>query len=334
MKGPTLPLIVLTVCFVSISLVSIFTLVSRVSQFRPVAARLHTSETFVQISYLRRSSCPPNSLYSGISRRVPSDPDDLAFNEAYLNKLKALPPIPKIIHLTWSDRGALESPTPLARQGVRRLLDMNPDWQLHFADDQEMDAFLQEHLSAEDWALLRHEHITERTHVWRLLVMYHQGGFYQSMTRVYNQPLSKLLRPETKMLLPLNCGLDFAQDLMCSPPCNDLYLAALQLNLERRRALGVFNASQTEGGKRPRNETLFLGSEAYFNAVTLVLFGQMLAPRKETVDNIFTTLLDCPFLETSCEKRCITLTHQWSEECWNVTRGQLHEERNVKNNIT
>jgi len=211
---------------------------------------------------------------------------------------------------------------------------MNPDWTLHFADDIAMDGYIEKHLPKADWELIRHQHSVERADVWRLLIVYHEGGYYQDMDRVYNRPLADILKPNTKMLLPVNCDVNFAQDLMCSAPCNDIHRAALELNLQRRRAFAadtkreLTDNMRKSGFNRTRLDILSMGPVAYFNAATLVLFGQMLKYDKEVVNNIFKVLQGCPYIETHCERRCNTITHFWDGKCWSITRDQLHQEKN------
>ena len=84
--------------------------------------------------------------------------------------------------------------------GIANLTASNPDWTLQMWDDDEMDGYIKGHVAPHDWALLKTTHIVERSDIWRLLVMYHQGGYYQDLDRMYNRgPLSEIIKPTTKV---------------------------------------------------------------------------------------------------------------------------------------
>lgn len=128
-----------------ITLVSLLTTTSRISRFHVVTPKLDSPLLSIsnQASTTTTFPCPPSSLFAGINKHVPSMPKGkLVFDATYLSKLKALPGIPKILHLAWNDRKALQSNTPLAKQGIRRMIALNPDWELHFLEDPGMDACL------------------------------------------------------------------------------------------------------------------------------------------------------------------------------------------------
>ena len=57
-------------------------------------------------------------------------------------------------------------------------------------------------LSQADVDLVLKAHIVEHTDAARLLIMWHEGGFYQDTDRAYNVPMEKVLRPETRMVIP------------------------------------------------------------------------------------------------------------------------------------
>lgn len=56
----------------------------------------------------------------------------------------------------------------------------------------------------------------EQTDVARLLIMWHEGGFYQDVDRIYNVPMSHVLEPGVKMVLQTLYNGNFMQDQMCS----------------------------------------------------------------------------------------------------------------------
>ena len=65
--------------------------------------------------------------------------------------------------------------------------------------------------------------------------MYFRGGFYQDIDRLYGIPFDKLLKSNTRLVLPWHGTINFAQDFMMGAPCNNAHRAAIELNLARRK---------------------------------------------------------------------------------------------------
>lgn len=43
-------------------------------------------------------------------------------------ELATLPDIPKKLHIFWPDAGVVNSPDPMVQHGIRKMIDLNPDW--------------------------------------------------------------------------------------------------------------------------------------------------------------------------------------------------------------
>ena len=43
--------------------------------------------------------------------------------------------IPKTVHMSWKDKSILESTNPLVVEGVKRVIELNPNWQVTIYDD-------------------------------------------------------------------------------------------------------------------------------------------------------------------------------------------------------
>jgi hypothetical protein len=54
--------------------------------------------------------------------------------------------IPKKVHLSWKTKDLLDSESPLITEGVKKLIELNPNWEVTIYDDTEVDAYLQEQL--------------------------------------------------------------------------------------------------------------------------------------------------------------------------------------------
>jgi mannosyltransferase OCH1-like enzyme len=107
--------------------------------------------------------------------------------------------------------------------GLRNMIDMNPDWTYTVYDHNDIDSYIKRELSREsptlkarDVELVLKAHIVERTDAARLLMMWHEGGFYQDVDRLYNVPMDRVLTPEVKMVIPTLYDTNFMQDLMCT----------------------------------------------------------------------------------------------------------------------
>ena len=104
--------------------------------------------------------------------------------------------------------------------------------------------------------------------------------------RLYNIPLSKIIKPNVKCILPFYYETDFSQDIMVSCCNNIIHKKAIELNLERRRA--------------GWNDVLSLGPITYFHAVTEVLLGEQINryPSSENLKKIKNIINDCIYLDT------------------------------------
>jgi len=196
----------------------------------------------------------------------------------FKNLLQSLGPVPKIIHLSWKQSINLTSQEFLIQYGIAALQRLNPAWVIELSTDDEVEDYLQTHMSAADWALLKPRHVVEKTDLWRLLKLYYTGGVYVDLDRLHSSPLDSLLTSsETKMALPL-CGLgnfedpnymsqvrDFSQDFMLSAPGNPLYKHAAAVNTRERADQGV-NMSTVLS-------TEALGAKGWLHTVASDVFG-------------------------------------------------------------
>ena len=77
--------------------------------------------------------------------------------------------IPKIIHLSWKDKNLLESDSPLVTEGVKKLIELNPEWEVTIYDDDEIDGYLKDQLESKHYALIADKHVVQKTDLWRLI---------------------------------------------------------------------------------------------------------------------------------------------------------------------
>lgn len=164
--------------------------------------------------------------------------------------------------MTWVDRDIFDHDNPMILNGLRNLRDLNPDWSMTIYLDHEIDYYLRSHISSQDYNLLIQRPFVERSDLWRLLKLYHEGGLYIDLDRYYNIPLYDIIDSVTQCLLPTNGDYDFSQDFMASAPGNPIYQRVIDLNLQRRRS-GICH-------------TYYLGAQTYMHGITQELTGQII----------------------------------------------------------
>ncbi len=182
--------------------------------------------------------------------------------------------IERVIHLTWKDPNVTELPLKLVQSGLAALKRLNPTYEFRMHSDDQVEAYLRDKLSVEDYERIADRHIVEKVDLWRLLKIYHEGGVYCDIDRLVNIPLDAFLKPHHKFALPFYLDSDFSQDVMISASGNPIHKRAIELNLERRRA-GETNL-------------YMLGPITYFHAATECLLGYQLdrSPPPEELRNL------------------------------------------------
>jgi hypothetical protein len=194
--------------------------------------------------------------------------------------------IPRQIHMTWVDRDIFDHQNPMIMNGLRNVRDLNPDWTVNIYLDHEVDEYIRQHIGIRDYALLQQRPFVERSDIWRLLKLYNEGGMYLDLDRYYNIPMSQIVEPGIKCLLPTDGDYDFSQDIMCSEPGNPIYQRVIELNLKRRYS-GI-------------THTYYLGSQTYMHGITQELMGYMIDvdPGPEIFEKIRQQLSYHSFIKT------------------------------------
>jgi hypothetical protein len=198
--------------------------------------------------------------------------------------------IPKKVHLSWKTKDLLDSKRPLVVHGVKRLVDLNPDWEVTIYDDQEVDDYLKTQLEPQVYALIASKHIVQKTDLWRLIKLYEEGGLYIDVDRFVDTPLNDLVDENTKWVLPTYRDYDFSHDFMMTAPHNPAYRLAAQMYIER------MNQGHTS--------VYFLGPQTYMHAVTQTLTGEMLNTDLgiAAFDRLRNIMKSCGFIKTFREE--------------------------------
>ena len=213
--------------------------------------------------------------------------DNKKDNKKEINSLlKDLGPIEKKIHISWKTKDILDLDFFIIKQGIRKLKDLNPEYIIEISNDEDVEKFIKKHISNNDYHLIKDRDIVEKTDLWRLLKIYHEGGFYMDIDRLCNIPLKNIIKSEHKCILPMYHDIDFSQDIMISSSNNIIFKEAIDLNLKRRQ----------DGCK----DIITLGPITYFHAITNILLGKQI-PRYPSVDNLFKLrqiINNCKYLST------------------------------------
>lgn len=197
--------------------------------------------------------------------------------------------IPKNVHLSWVDKNIIENQSPLILNGIRNLIDLNPDWTCFVYTDDDVDFYLREELDKSDHSMIATKHIVAKTDIWRLVKLYNEGGLYIDIDRFCNIPLSKILEPTTKMVLPTCGDYNFSHDFMMSAPNNPIYEECLRLMFSR-----IYDGE---------TDVNFLGSHTYMHAITKTIFGKIIDvnPGPNVFNNLRNEISSINFIQTKKE---------------------------------
>lgn len=171
--------------------------------------------------------------------------------------------IPKLIHVSWPHQHVLDDPNPMIQHGLRKLVDLNPHWQLQIYDDDRIKEELAAYFTSDQRSLVESiKPFVAQVDIWRLTKIHSHGGLYLDIDRLCDQSLDHIATSGVKCVLPTNQDWDFSQDFLMSEPGNPIYQRAVDLNLQRRLQ-GI-------------TDVYLLGPQTYMHAVSLLLFGQSL----------------------------------------------------------
>ena len=195
--------------------------------------------------------------------------------------------IPKVIHVSWKTKNILNSKSPIILNGLANLKKLNPDYKLEISDDVDVEMYLKSKLKTWDYIKIKNKKIVEKIDLWRLFKIYNEGGVYVDIDRYCNISFNKIIKNETKCILPTHGDIDFSQDLMISCKENPIFKKAIEYNLAARFLInprGVFH----------------LGPPIFMRAVTESVFGRRIKrkPGSLIMNNLRASIEDSKHFQT------------------------------------
>lgn len=229
--------------------------------------------------------------------------------------------IPKIIHIAWKSKDVLRSMHPLIVNGLLQLRVLNPDWEIQISDDTDIDTYLKNNLSQEEFRLVKNDGIVQKSDLWRLIKIYNEGGLYVDIDRLCNKPLSFLIDNDTKWVLPVCAYKDFSHDFMMSAPGNPVFKNTINLYLNRRLE-GI-------------NNTYFLGVQTYMHAITHTVFNKIIDvhPGEDNFKDIINELVPYKFIKIIPEfppGNTAIYEGELSFDTWATIKKSFYKENNIK----
>ena len=228
--------------------------------------------------------------------------------------------IPKIAHITWKTKDVVNSQSPLILNGLRNLIDLNPDWNVIVYDDHDIDKYLKSVLNKRDYNLIKDLHVVVKSDLWRQFKLYNEGGLYMDIDRFCNIPLSEIITDDIKCVLPTCLEWDFSHDIILTEPNNPIQSQTIELIMQRRY----------EG----HTNVFFLGPQTYMNAITKVLFGEMIHtdPGVEKFAEMRKAMEKIPFIKTYREHPPHnTIIYRSNDKLdWEKLKKDFYAEANIK----
>lgn len=194
--------------------------------------------------------------------------------------------IPKIAHIVWNHKEILKSNHPLIVNGLHNLISLNPDWNVVIYTPDEIDSYLKNILTKENYDLVKNRHFVSKIDLWRLFKMYLEGGLYMDLDRMVNIPLSEVAPEGIRWVLPTTKEYDFSCDFIMSAESNPAFKIAFEMYLTRL--------------KSGWTDQYFLGPQTYMHAISSTLCGEIVNtdPGVEKFQMLRDKISNIPFIRT------------------------------------
>ena len=229
--------------------------------------------------------------------------------------------IPKIVHMSWKTKDVVNSQSPIIVNGLKQIIELNPDWDIQISTDDEVNLYLKDNLPKDYYKLVENIGIVPQTDIWRLIKLFKVGGVYVDIDRLCNKPLNDLVEEGVKWVLPTCEDNDFSHDFMMTAANNPAFANVIKLYFERRAA-GYDNV-------------FFLGAQTYMHGITHTLVGEMVNtnPGKEKFDWLRDKIKHAGFISTyreSLPNNTVIYKGNISDSEWESMKRSFYADSNVK----
>lgn len=194
--------------------------------------------------------------------------------------------IPKIAHIVWNHKEILKSNHPLIVNGLHNLIYLNPDWNVILYTPDEIEFYLKNILTQENYDLVKNRHFVSKIDLWRLFKMYLDGGLYMDLDRMVNIPLFEVAPEGIEWVLPTTKEYDFSCDFIMSAENNPAFKTAFEMYLTRLQSGWT--------------DQYFLGPQTYMHAISYTLCGEIVNtdPGVEKFQMLRDKISEMPFVRT------------------------------------
>lgn len=236
--------------------------------------------------------------------------------------------IPKKIYVSWKFKDIIDKDLSIINKGIKNLRILNPEYEIIIYDDEDIEGYLKNYLNNNDYELIKDRYIVEKIDLWRLLIIYNEGGIFTDIDRYVNIPFSEIFDDNISLVLPTFVDTDFSQDIIISVAGNPILKTAIELNLKRRR----------EGCK----DIYFLGPKTYMHAVvynfcgvsilTKTLQNKFLQKIREDINNsknMITFREQPPGLTIFFDSNKEEIDYKNFKHIYNKEKGELYKYSNV-----
>lgn len=223
--------------------------------------------------------------------------------------------------MSWKTKEVVNSQSPIILNGLKQIIELNPDWDIQISTDDEVNLYLKDNLPLDYYTLVENIGIVPQTDIWRLIKLFMIGGVYVDIDRLCNKPLNDLLEEGVKWVLPTCEDNDFSHDFMMTAPNNPAFANVIKLYFERRAA-GYDNV-------------FFLGAQTYMHGITHSLVGEMVNtnPGKEKFDLLRDKIKHAGFISTyreSLPNNTVIYKGNISDSEWESMKRSFYADSNVK----
>jgi mannosyltransferase OCH1-like enzyme len=138
--------------------------------------------------------------------------------------------IPKIFHQTWYT----SSPHAELAERIEQTKIQNPDWEYKLWSDDDIINWLTEKGFIEELNYFNSIAIgPAKADLFRMLILYHEGGFYMDLDNILVEPINEWLHPDAECVVGMN-GLQRVDFNLCGAVPQNIYVENTLISIMRK----------------------------------------------------------------------------------------------------